>query len=354
MDDFILYPLQLLMNRENIVTRLQSVEELVGAVPSARVGALGEMSQQTGTLMVNELLVINHNTGLPDVYLDQFGLRFANQEGDITFEDTDGGRTIAVYSDGDNNLILANSYGGSGVGIYTDDASHNVSQFFFDGDGNLTIPGNYQLEGRGTLGTVATNANDIFRCNSCATSAFAGTINGTPSGSTLVYTPVSGNENVLVPASTSQLAKMRLYNTSRGEHLLISNTNTGTNTITFTSAVPVGWSNGETIEITSQTVSGGGFSWVDLELTSGDFVDKTSVFLYLVMIDSGGAGQALIPHPFEAYAVGNLISTAQTQSTQPMIVTHPYKLTDNIISVAWTASGAATATVIIRQSMYIY
>lgn len=224
---------------------------------------------------------------------------------------------------------------GAGVTV-TDDSGDDASV--------VTIPG----------GAVVSNANDIFRCNSCAASLFTGTINGTPSGASVVYTPVSGNENVLVPASTSQLGKMRLYNTTRGNSALISNCNTGTNTITLTANAPGDWASGDALTTQSPTVSGGGFSWIDIEITSGDFVGKSFVFLYLAMIDSGGAGQALIPHPFETFAAGKLIATVQTQTTQVAINTHPYKLTSNIITVAWTASGATSATVIIRQSSYLY
>lgn len=356
MDDFILHPLRLLMNRENIVTRLENVEQQVGAVPSARINALGEMGLSTGSLYVDELFVVNHDAGLPDVTINQYGVFFRNQEGVLSFFDTNGGDNIAIYAAGDNYMQFANSFGGAGFSWFVDDLSHVVKEVQITGNGDFhVIDGRYLVGTAGdALGTVATNANDIFRCNSAATSLFTGTINGSPSGSTLVYTPVSGNENVLVPASTSQLAKMRLYNSSRGEYLLISNTNTGTNTITFTSAVPAGWVNGDTLTTASASVTGGGFSWVDLELTSGDYVGKTSVFLYMSMTDSGGAGQFFLAHPFEAFAASKLTATVITQTTNALNEAFPYKLTSNIITVAWTASGAATATPIIRQSMYVY
>jgi hypothetical protein len=261
-------------------------------------------------------------------------------QGDANVEGT------LIVGDFDIGAININEYVQDLVGaMFTGNTETGITATYQDADGTIDLV---------TTATLNPNTNDIFRCNSCAASLFTGTINGTPSGTSVVYTPVSGNENVLVPASTSQLGKMRLYNTTRGNSALISNTNTGTNTITLTATVPGDWANGDTLTTASQTVSGGGFNWIDIEITSGDFVGKSLVFLYLVMSDTGGAGQSLIAHPFETYSAGKLVATALTQSTQLAINTHPYKLTSNIITITWSASGAATASPIIRQSAYLY
>ena len=234
--------------------------------------------------------------------------------------------------------------------------------FFLDSEGNPADIGT-AADGTSTYaarrdhvhgGPISvTNVNDIFRCDNAGASAFAGTIATLPGGAVLTYNVTSGQENAMVPTSTSQLGKMRLYNTTRGTSALISNCVIGTNTITLTANVPAGWIVGDVITIASQTVSGGGFNWVDIEITGGDYVGKSLVFLYLAFLDSGGAGQSLVPHPFETYGVSKLTASVITQSTQIAINTHPYKLTSNIISLSWTASGAATALVIIRQSAYI-
>lgn len=335
-----------------------------------------------------------------DGWLDQFGLTFTNQEGFIQFLDTLGNGSMFIYADGGDSLILENSFGGTGIAMLIDNAAHtqviehsfeatltefNVGlddvDFRYKGttDGNLlmmdagldaaafggTAESGYKLKVHGALNVTGgifvnglpaaaavTNANDIFKCNSAGASTFAGTIATLPGGANLTYTPTSGNENVLVPNSTSQLAKMRLYNTTRGTHALISNCNTGTNTITLTANVPAGWATTDVITIASSAVSGGGVNWIDLEITSGEFDDKTFVFLYLLLQDTGGAGQVLLAHPYEAFAVSKYIFVT-TQSTQFIGMVTPYKLTSNMISIAWTASGAATATPLIREAGYV-
>ena len=143
-----------------------------------------------------------------------------------------------------------------------------------------------------------TNANDIFRVANSpgGTSTFAGTINGAPSGATVVYNVTSGNEGAMKPFATTQLAKMRLYNTTRANSALISDCNTGTNTITLTANAPANWANGDTITIASQTTIGT-FDWVDLEITSG-VTGKSSIFVSLV-VSSATPGDNIIYHPFE-------------------------------------------------------
>lgn len=201
---------------------------------------------------------------------------------------------------------------------------------------------------------AVTNANDIFRVDSVGASGFTGTINGTPSGTSVVYNVTSGQENSMVPQSTSQLAKQRLYNTTRGNHALISNCNTGTNTITLTATVPANWANGDTITTLSQTVSGGGFSFVDLEITSGELLGKTSVFLLLVAYDSSVAFQTLRVHPFETYSDAKLVLDATSMSTSAGNTEQGlYKLVSNVVTAAWSASGAATGLFIIRQAGYL-
>jgi hypothetical protein len=73
-----------------------------------------------------------------DVTIDQYGVNFANQEGDLTFTDMAGSRdTIVIYSDGNDYLVLKNAVGGAGIGFDIDDASHNVIQYSFTTDGIL-------------------------------------------------------------------------------------------------------------------------------------------------------------------------------------------------------------------------
>jgi hypothetical protein len=71
-----------------------------------------------------------------DVVIDENGINFANQQGDLTFEDTSGNiNTLVIYSDGLDELVLKNAVGGKAVRFDIDDASHNVASMSFTYDG---------------------------------------------------------------------------------------------------------------------------------------------------------------------------------------------------------------------------
>jgi len=203
------------------------------------------------------------------------------------------------------------------------------------------------------LPTAVNNTSDIFRCDSCGTSGFTGTIATLPGGATLTYNVTSGNENTMVPQAAGQLAKQRLYNTTRGTHALISDCNAGTNTITLTANVPADWQVGDTITTLSQTVSGAGRSWVDLEITSGNLLGTSAVWIYMVVYDGGGPSQLAL-HPFETYGDSKLLCDAIGQvAAQAGVNQNLYKLNSNMITAWWTASGAATDIIILREVGYL-
>lgn len=201
-------------------------------------------------------------------------------------------------------------------------------------------------------GTAAaeTNSNDVFRCDSPGgISQWAGNITGTPSGAILKYTTTSGQEGALVPTSSSQLGKMRLYNIARGDYGLISSVNTATDQITLTANVPAGWTNGDVINITSQTVSGLGANWVDIEITSG-LIGKLYPIVHLHII-SNTINDALTIHPFETPVSASKFSNViETTVGGHIIATYPIRLISNVFSLAW--SGTPTA-VFIRESGYL-
>lgn len=200
---------------------------------------------------------------------------------------------------------------------------------------------------------VTPGTNDILRYDNVADSTFAGTIATLPGGSTLTYTVSSGNENILDPASTSQLAKMRLYNTTRGDYALISDCNTGTNTITLTASVPGTWQVGDTITTVSQTVTGAGRDYCDFEITSGDLVGKSAMKLYYFYRESTtiGVTTQFNIHPFESYVA------AQNQSIYAQVAGRiiagalEVKLNSDVFSLSWGASGN-TVIMGIRQVGY--
>jgi hypothetical protein len=291
-----------------------------------------------------------------DVTIDQFGVTFLNQEGNLTFEDTNGSLdALGIFSDAGNFIVVANAFGGAGVRFDIDDASHNVTQIaFLDTgillyDGNVDIPAGqtYDINGSphthtGAQGGIAaeTNADNIFAVTSPGgPSLFVATINGAPSGTSVVYNaPSSGTEGVLVPTATTQLAKMRLYNTTRSNSALISNCDTGTNTITLTATVPANWASGDTITVASQTVSGGGFNWVDLEITSGP-TSKSGLFVTL-LLTSGAASDAAYCHPLATYGGGKRTPRAITQVGGVQVAAFGLvPVVGNVFSLAWTAAS---------------
>ena len=75
-----------------------------------------------------------------DGWLDEFGLFFQNQEGNVTFLDTSAADdTILIYSDAADYLVLKNAVGDKGVRFDIDDAAHSVTQFEFKSDGYIYV-----------------------------------------------------------------------------------------------------------------------------------------------------------------------------------------------------------------------
>jgi len=201
------------------------------------------------------------------------------------------------------------------------------------------------------LPAAETNSNDIFRCDNSGASSFAGTIATLPGGAVLTYNVTSGQENAMVPTSTSQLAKMRLYNTTRGTSALISNCVAGTNTITLTANVPAGWQVADVITIASQTVSGGTGNWVDLEITSGP-LGLATIWMNISVVDTTNTNIGLRLHPlitFSAAKIGKVLSQAVNVTNDNCV---PIPITNNVFSASWNPAGAASMTVTLREAAY--
>jgi hypothetical protein len=251
----------------------------------------------------------------------------------VTYQDSDGTLDFDAQTAGDAR------YAPIAKGVTNGD-SHDHS----GGDGaqiNFTTLSNPPI--------AETNANDIFNVASPGgVSAFVGTIATLPGGAVLTYNVSSGQEGAMVPVSTSQLGKMRLYNTTRGTSALISNCVVGTNTITLTANVPSGWATTDVITIASQTVSGGGQSWVDIEITSGP-TSKTSLFINTQL--AGTTGDTMRIHPFTAsfstskYNALNVFNTAAISIGFGLI-----PITSNVFSLAWSTTITA---LVIREAGYI-
>ncbi len=270
----------------------------------------------------------------------------------ITLNSSAASIDTIVFGATDLNLIHANaSTDRVGIGIAAPAYKLDVV-----GDVNVSSGSVYRINGvtvlSGTGPQAETNANDIFRCDSPGgTSAWTGTfVAAGSSGTTIKATTVSGTAASMVPTSTSQLAKMVLYNTTRSNSVLITNCVTGTpNTITSTATFPANWVNGDALTIASQTVSGGGVSWVDLQLTSGP-LGKVNIFMKDQVI-SANVGDAFRIHPlttFSSSKVDVAIALVANQGTNGFGLISVTSA--GLFSVSWTGSPT---TVLLREAGYL-
>jgi len=230
----------------------------------------------------------------------------------------------------------------------TNDAHDASAISVFDSESHWTgtdVEAVLQEIGNGIV-LVETQSNDIFRCDNCGASSFSSTIATLPGGSTLTYGTVTGADNILVPVSTSQIGKMRLYNTTRGNYALISNCVTGTKTITLTASVPGTWQVGDTITTVSPTVGAG---WLDIELTS-PLSGKNVLIVEVALYDSGGSGQTVSLHPFESLSAPKIKNNYNHVAARWATYERIYEVNSDVMSLGWTASGAATLIARIREA----
>jgi len=203
----------------------------------------------------------------------------------------------------------------------------------------------------------ATNANNVIAVSGSSQSDFQSTINGAPTSTTVVYgTVTSGAENVINVASSSQLGKMVLHNTTRGTSRLISSVVTGTNTITTVSSTD-SWADTDAIEIRSQTVDPGGAPYmIDIDLsqsTSAIPATARSILLDVSNSDTGAAGRFFGTHPFETYGASKqVLQYSRTLGTNRAYRTIAVSLLQSRFCIRVDASGAGTAFYTVRLMGY--
>lgn len=178
---------------------------------------------------------------------------------------------------------------------------------------------------------------------------FVSTIATLPGGAVLTYGAIgAGDEITIVPAYVDNLAKLRLFNSTRSTYGLIDNAVAGTNTVTLTANVPGGWQVGDTITAQSQTcVIAGPPYYYDFDFSSADNVIvpelARSIDIEIEVHDTGvaGTGSGWI-HTWETYAAAKnrIVRTmeASVWVTRPLSV----PLYQQRICYLGTASGAGT------------
>ncbi len=139
-----------------------------------------------------------------------------------------------------------------------------------------------------------------------------------------------------------------MYNSTRSTYGLISDCNTGTNTITLTANVDAGWQVGDTITIRSQTNTAtvGTSYFVDYEITSSEIDTLTRALdMGLLFRDTGAANELALLHPWEANSDSKrdgIRSQAANIVNQGIVI--PVPIIQSRFCAIWTGSGSGTVT----------
>ena len=198
----------------------------------------------------------------------------------------------------------------------------------------------------GTATVSLSSAFVVYRGNLSGDSDWQGTIATLPGGAVLTYNIVGGDERVLQSAFGTDIAKLTLYNITRGDNALILQTVIATNTVTLTAGVPGTWQVGDSIDVRSQTntnVSGTSY-FFDYQITSVIPILARSMGVEVTWTDSGGTGERLILHSFVAFANGKRMILDTVVAGGSLFGYKNIPLIDRKYTAQWTASGAATAS----------
>lgn len=200
-----------------------------------------------------------------------------------------------------------------------------------------------------------TSANDVYRNNAHSQSNFVGTINGTPTAISVAYNVTSGFEDLMACAATSQLAKLLLYNSTRGTYRYITACNTGTNTITTVSSTDA-WANGDTITLASQDILDGLTpTYIGFDLSQQSEIPPLarSIIVNGGVSDSGGAGYICVAHPAVAYSVPKIITMLISQTTQQFPYFLELPLYNRRFGIKHTASGTGVKLTVMKIMGYV-
>ena len=106
---------------------IQNIEEVMSVFK-------GLLEPGTSTLHIDNLKIANN-----DIHMNEFGIFFKNQEGEIGFQDTTktSFEKMVIYSDGENFITIANKVGGPGVDIKIDTAAHTVMDVIAEEDPDM-------------------------------------------------------------------------------------------------------------------------------------------------------------------------------------------------------------------------
>jgi len=152
-----------------------------------------------------------------------------------------------------------------------------------------------------------------------------------------------GNATVITPSAAGQLARMRLYNNTRGNYALVVSVSGATVTLdrnVTTLAAP--WQDNDVISTlaTSPTIGASialGANYCELEIIDATLMGKTAIMMEVTQ-RSTMAGESMTSHPYTTY------SASKEQFTQCLIAnlgtnrTFFVQLIGNVIGMAWNGT----------------
>jgi hypothetical protein len=134
MTDFVNHPLDKLMNRENLFSRLERVERR-RVRPSATAQQLGHISSNTGNLIVDgSIIVIDLSTGLPAITFDPQGITLENNANKLMFKDANGTVRGYVFMNTSDEMGILNEKTGGRSLVQARNAAGQANKLYIGED----------------------------------------------------------------------------------------------------------------------------------------------------------------------------------------------------------------------------
>lgn len=174
--------------------------------------------------------------------------------------------------------------------------------------------------GKITTDKSVVDAGGVYEAQSAATpifgesgiwygsTPFTGSVNGNPTSTSIVYNVTAG-ENSIMPGQV-------IHNTTKGERVLITAVNYGTNTLTVEANSPDDsdtWDNTDVLTTASQTNAGRAGIFVDIDVTPHVSGAVTGCVLASNWVRRNADDHFIVCHPYEAYDVDKELVVARLQ-----------------------------------------
>ncbi len=203
------------------------------------------------------------------------------------------------------------------------------------------------------------STNNLLRINGTSGSDFVSTIAAAGVIGDKVYynVPSSGNVNAITPVTSIEIGKLVLHNTTQTlEAFIIATGTDGTgNFIQVSVAADIAaWVATDAITARSQTNTTqptAGTYFFDLNLSETTEIPLLTTLLWFALhnwVDSGGVGQQMILHPFEANSGSKRQRSETVSTTENTGLNLSMGLISQRLVISYTASGAATASLNLR------